>query len=82
MLDLMLFQAVVFITQVSAKKKDTSSQQLKLKSAFWGARMFSCSYTGGGRGEKKKRDQVEKTLGGHLKEESRVKSWVRTESGA
>lgn len=52
MLDLMLFQAVVFITPVSAKK-DTCSQQLRLKSAFWGPRMFSCSYTGGGRKKEK-----------------------------
>lgn len=33
--------------------------------------MFSCSYTGGGRGEKK--DQVEETLGRLLKEKPRGK---------
>lgn len=79
MLDLMLFQAVVFITQVSAKK-DTCSQQLKLKSAFWGPRMFSCSYTGeGSRGEK--RDQVKETLGGLLKEEPRDKILSKDNQG-
>lgn len=80
MLDLMLFQAVVFITQASAKKTlVVNNLNRNLLSEEPGC---LAAVTLGKEGKKKIRDQLEESLGGLLKEGPRGKILGKGRVGA